>query len=211
MPLIDVKSDSVILGDKYDTSYDDIDTSLNGSTFLSSGADGDAIREFRKQAQLEANNMDASISAYDDSFLGGAVEMLSRDNYEQDGFDPFDMDDELYGYPLDSYDYILEARNRTEYERRKLETINSMAAREVNRKTSFLGNPLPYIGAAVFDPAIALPAGSIIRGAKGGISIAKTMANTGIAGVVAGSFTEGFAQQGDPLRSAEEGAVSPGS
>lgn len=206
----DIKDEDAGFLPRYEQDFAVLNPDLLNTEFDSTATYASDISDYYDQVLSEAEATSIETAAYNDAFVGGAVEFIQRgkNNDVDPNFNSVDFADELKSFPLESYDYILDANNRMEFERRKQHTIESDAARKVVSETSLLDAPASFAGAAFQDPFLLLPAGAIGVTAKGGVSLMKTTASVGVMGGLSAAGTEVFAQAGDPLRTSTEGAVA---
>lgn len=99
--------------------------------------------------------------------------------------------------------------NRPYFEAWKAQVDQEEQDRNTLDSAGWLGTGASAV-AAILDLPTLLPGGTVVAGARGGISVARTAATTALAGGVAATAAEGGLQATQELRTAQESAVGIG-
>jgi hypothetical protein len=110
-------------------------------------------------------------------------------------------------YLLDHSDNFVNSRSAAET-RTIMRRIDGEEADRRTLAASGVAGFVAQVAAGTIDPTLALPAGVVIRGVRGGYSVARTALSTGLAAGAQTALQEGILQATQETRTAGESAVS---
>lgn len=134
---------------------------------------------------------------------------LSAPTYKEDGFDPWA---EIKGTPFEqNWENFADIHNRNAFEMRRAQLEQEEADKRTLAAAPWYKAVPASISAAVLDWPTLLPGGTVVRSAKGGLSIARTAASVGVASAVSAAAQEAALQAEQQTRPLEESVVGIGS
>jgi hypothetical protein len=134
---------------------------------------------------------------------------LSAPTYKEDGFDPWA---EIKGTPFEqNWENFADIHNRKAFEMRRAQLEQEEADKRTLAAAPWYKAVPASISAAVLDWPTLLPGGTVVRSAKGGLSIARTAASVGVASAVSAAAQEAALQAEQQTRPLEESVVGIGS
>jgi hypothetical protein len=134
---------------------------------------------------------------------------LSAPTYKEDGFDPWS---EIKGTPSEqNWESFADIHNRKAFDMRRAQLEQEEADKRTLATAPWYKSVPASISAAVLDWPTLLPGGTVVRSAKGGLSIARTAASVGIASAVSAAAQEAALQAEQQTRPLEESVVGIGS
>ncbi|HWL06447.1 MAG TPA: hypothetical protein VNQ99_16190 [Xanthobacteraceae bacterium] len=138
-----------------------------------------------------------------------ATRLFAESYPEEPGHNPLDI---IRDTPFEERHLDLFANSRSEAETRSI--MRRIEGEDADRRmldaAGFAG-VVAQFGAGMFDPTIALPAGTIYRNARGGLSIGRSAMSAAAAGTLQAGVAEAALQAGQETRTAAESAMAIGS
>jgi hypothetical protein len=119
--------------------------------------------------------------------------------------------DRIEGKPLEAYwERFVNVRNGAHFEAVRQDIEREIEERRImDAEPAWMSVPLTLL-ANIADPTILIPGGAFVRGIKGGLSVARSALNVGLAAGAAVSIQEAGLQATQQLRTAGESAVAIG-
>jgi hypothetical protein len=144
-----------------------------------------------------------------ENVIGSAITAWRRGGPRSAEWDPnYDPLGDIKGTPYEGRkEAFLGSRSMAETQSIKNRLDMEDADRDIVDKAGALGIPLG-IAAGILDPTIFLPAGGVVRAARGGYSVLKSGASIGIMGGVQTAVQEGILQGTQLTRPLEESAIN---
>lgn len=150
-------------------------------------------------AAFRRNNEIAALAASDSAWAG---------NEPEEGFNPWDK---IKGTPDEvNFARLAEARNQRKFDAIKADIARENADRKLLDSQPWWMGLLTEGAAGILSPTTLLPGGSFVKGAKGGIAIARGAASVGMAAGAATAAQEGMLQSIEQTRTVGESATAIG-
>lgn len=144
-----------------------------------------------------------------ESAIGSWLNGYSPDTGDsiEEGFRPYEQ---IQGTPYEDHaERFVGVRNSGQLRQMQAQIDREIEDRKMLADSGGLGF-VSSMAAAMISPSSLLPGGALVRGAKGGISIGRTAANTSIAGGQAALFDEAMLHATQQTRTAEDSAWAVG-
>ncbi|MFY0633686.1 MAG: hypothetical protein JXQ91_07735 [Vannielia sp.] len=145
--------------------------------------------------------LESSIGSWANSYqpdLGDEIE---------EGFRPYEQ---IQGTPYEDHaERFIGVRNSGQLKQLQAQIDRETEDRKMLADSGGMGMAAS-MAAAMISPSVLLPGGQIVRGAKGGISIARSAASTGVAGAQAAALDEAMLHATQQTRTAEDSAWAVG-
>lgn len=144
-----------------------------------------------------------------ESAIGSWLNGYSPDTGDsiEEGFRPYEQ---IQGTPYEDHaERFVGVRNSGQLRQMQAQIDREIEDRKMLAESGGLGM-VASMAAAMVSPSVLLPGGQIVRGAKGGISIARSALSTGVAGGTAAALDEAMLHATQQTRTAEDSAWAVG-